>query len=53
MSNLHNDSILESLFEKHWDRIKSFAPELSNTDVDILAERAAQDEFEKMGGSHG
>mgnify|MGYP001257303309 CR=1 FL=1 len=53
MSNLHNDSILESLFEKHWDRIKSFAPELSTRDVDVMAERAAKAEFEQMGGSHG
>ena len=53
MSHPINDQILENLFVQHWDKIKQKSPTLEDKYIDILAERAAQAEFENMTGPHG
>lgn len=53
MSHPVNDMILENLFDKYYEKISENAGEMSEEQISLLAEQAANAEFENMAGPHG
>ena len=53
MSHEVNDMILENLFDKYYEMISIKSPALSEEQISLLAEQAANAEFENMAGPHG
>ena len=53
MSHEVNDMILENLFDKYYEFISMKSPGLSEEQISLLAEQAANAEFENMAGPHG
>jgi len=53
MSHPINDEILENLFDKYYERISKAANNLSEEEISLLAEQAANAEFDNMVGPHG
>lgn len=53
MSHEVNDMILENLFDKYYEMISIKSPSLSEEQISLLAEQAANSEFENMVGPHG